>query len=42
MNMKWNAENYTENFRFGYKHGEDVMELLQSPVSSKVLDPVSV
>ena len=42
MNIKWNAENYTENFQFVHRYGEDVMELLQSPVSSKVLDPVSV
>ena len=38
MNIKWNAENYTENFQFVHRYGEDVMELLQSPAGSTVLD----
>lgn len=38
MNIKWNAKGYTENFQFVHKYGEDVMELLQSPTGSRVLD----
>lgn len=38
MNIKWNAENYTENFQFVHKYGEDVMELLQVAAGSRVLD----
>lgn len=38
MNINWNAEKYDESFKFVHKYGEDVMELLQSPKGSKVID----
>lgn len=38
MNIKWNAQNYTENFSFVHEYGENVMELLKSPAGSRVID----
>ena len=38
MNIKWNAQNYTQNFSFVHEYGENVMELLQAPQGSTVLD----
>ena len=38
MNINWDAQNYSKDFKFVHKYGEDVMELLQSPKGSKILD----
>lgn len=38
MNISWDADKYSENFQFVHKYGEDVMELLQSPKGSRVID----
>lgn len=38
MNIKWDAGNYTNNFAFVHKYGEGVMELLDKPAGSFVVD----
>lgn len=38
MNINWNANNYTENFNFVYKYGEDVLELIDAEKGSFVID----
>lgn len=38
MNIKWNAQNYKENFSFVPQYGEDVMNLLTVPKGSRVVD----
>lgn len=38
MNIKWNAADYTENFQFVHKYGEDVLGLIDAPPGSLVVD----
>ena len=38
MNIKWNVENYTDNFEFVHKYGEDVTGLIDVPEGSFVVD----
>ncbi len=38
MNIKWDASKYAEDFKFVYKYGEDVIELLELPEASSVID----
>ena len=38
MNIKWNAQNYTDNFSFVHKYGEGVMELITAAPGSFVVD----
>lgn len=38
MNINWDADRYSADFQFVHKYGEDVMELLQSPKGSRVVD----
>ena len=38
MNINWDAQNYSKDFKFVHKYGEDVIELLQSPKGSRILD----
>lgn len=38
MNIKWNTIDYTNNFDFVHKYGEDVLELISSPSNSFVVD----
>lgn len=38
MNITWNADKYTSDFSFVYKYGEGVMELLELPRNSLVID----
>lgn len=38
MNINWDADMYSKDFRFVHKYGEDVIELLQSPKGSNVVD----
>lgn len=37
MNIKWDAEKYTDNFSFVHRHGTDVLKLIERE-SGKVLD----
>lgn len=38
MNIKWDAGNYTNNFAFVHQYGEGVMDLLDKPKGSFVVD----
>lgn len=38
MNIKWDASKYAEDFKFVHKYGEDVIELLELPEGSSVID----
>lgn len=38
MNIKWDSEEYTENFDFVHKYGEDVLNLIEAPRGSMVVD----
>lgn len=38
MNIKWDAGNYTNNFSFVHQYGEGVMDLLDKPQGSFVVD----
>jgi len=38
MNIKWDAANYTDNFAFVHQYGEGVMDLLDKPEGSLVVD----
>ena len=38
MNIIWNAKDYTENFSFVHRYGEDVLSLLDAPEGSLVVD----
>ena len=38
MNIKWNAEEYTDSFQFVHQYGESVTELLTVPAGSYVID----
>ncbi len=38
MNIKWNANKYTEDFSFVHKYGNSVTELIDADVNSTVLD----
>ena len=38
MKNEWNAENYTDNFQFVHRYGEDVLTLLSVPEKSFVVD----
>lgn len=38
MKKEWNAENYTDNFQFVHRYGEDVLTLLSVPENSLVVD----
>jgi len=38
MNIKWDAENYRDNFSFVHEYGEDVLSLLKAEKGSRVLD----
>lgn len=38
MNIKWNAEKYTDDFDFVHKYGEGVLELLEIKSGDKVID----
>lgn len=38
MNIKWNAEKYTEDFQFVHKYGEDVLSLLNIKKGDRVVD----
>ena len=37
MNIKWDAEKYTDNFSFVHRHGTDVLKLIERK-NGKVLD----
>ncbi|MGN1202756.1 MAG: class I SAM-dependent methyltransferase [Eubacterium sp.] len=38
MNNNWNSDNYTDNFQFVYKYGEDLIDFLTVPKGSFVVD----
>lgn len=38
MNIEWKAKEYTDNFSFVHNYGENVLELLDLPAGSKVID----
>lgn len=38
MNIKWDSDNYTDNFQFVHKFGEDVAQLIDVPKGSFVVD----
>ena len=38
MNITWNAQGYTDNFAFVHQYGEDVLELIDAPNRSFVVD----
>lgn len=38
MKNNWNAKNYTDNFKFVHKYGEDVVDLITVPQGSFVVD----
>lgn len=38
MNIKWNANDYTDHFAFVHQYGEDVMELVDAAPGSFVVD----
>ena len=38
MNIKWNADKYTEDFSFVHQYGNDVAELIECKTESTVLD----
>ncbi len=38
MNIKWNSEEYKENFSFVHEYGEDVLKLLEINKNSRVID----
>lgn len=38
MNIKWNAKDYTDNFSFVHKYGEDVLALIDAAPGSFVVD----
>ena len=38
MNIKWDAEEYKNNFSFVHKYGEDVLNLINAPQGSLVVD----
>ncbi len=38
MNIKWNSTDYTDNFSFVYKYGEDVLKLIDAPKGSFAVD----
>lgn len=38
MNIKWNANDYTDHFSFVHQYGEDVMELIDAAPGSFVVD----
>ncbi len=38
MNIQWNAANYTKNFDFVHKYGEDVLKLIDAPQGSYAID----
>lgn len=38
MNITWAAEHYAQNFQFVPGYGENVMELLDCPPGSRVID----
>lgn len=38
MNIDWNAEDYKKNFSFVYRYGNDVLEMIDAPEKSFVVD----
>lgn len=38
MDNKWNAQGYTENFKFVHQYGEDVLNLLEVKKGMRILD----
>jgi len=38
MNIKWNAQEYTKDFQFVHRYGEDVLNLLEIEKGMKILD----
>ncbi len=38
MNIQWNSNDYTDNFNFVYKYGEDVLALIDAPEGSLAVD----
>lgn len=38
MNIRWDAEGYTENFDFVHRYGEAVLDLIAEPAGSLVVD----
>lgn len=38
MNIKWNAQGYTDNFKFVHQYGEDVLNLLDVKKGMRILD----
>jgi trans-aconitate methyltransferase len=38
MNIKWNAQEYTDNFKFVHQYGEDVLNLLDVRKGMQILD----
>jgi len=38
MNIQWNTADYTKNFDFVHKYGEDVLKLIDAPQGSYVID----
>jgi trans-aconitate methyltransferase len=38
MNNTWNADQYTKEFSFAHQYGNHVLELIDAPLGSSVLD----
>ncbi len=38
MNIEWNAQGYTDNFKFVHQYGEDVLNLLEVKEGMRILD----
>ncbi len=38
MNIKWNAQGYTDNFKFVHQYGEEVLNLLEVRKGMRILD----
>ena len=38
MNIKWNADGYTRQFSFVHQYGEGVLDLIDAPEGSFVVD----
>ncbi len=38
MNIKWDADNYTTNFDFVHRYGQDVLALIDAPAGGYVVD----
>ncbi len=38
MNIEWNAQGYTDNFKFVHQYGEDILNLLEIKKGMRILD----